>query len=749
MGSEFCLLCPSETSHLTFCVFSAGGTGKGICCCGDSDKIGNRQKRKETAGKYIKKERQVICVATISTAIELQESMTGALYQMSKAVDMNISKMGEMYQAMSASVNTTSFEVARNSISQVTIEMQEGVESAKSLTDRIKDLVKEYASMQTLTKVLNLSDQMSAAAARLDLMNDGLQTTQDLQNMIYQSAERSGGSYQATADAVAKLGITAGDAFNSSEEIIAFTEQINKQFAIAGAEAMGVDAAMSQLTQVMSSGVLHGEEFNSILEQAPNIIQAIADYMGVTQGQLQDMAAEGQITAEIVKEAMFAAADETNAKFDQMPRTFSQMWTSFTNQALMAFQPLFQRMNEVANSAAFQGIVSVAAAAVVTIAGIVLGIFDLISAVGSFVADNWSIIEPIIWGIVAALIVYNAVMGIGWLTTMKDVMAKAAHAAQTAIQTVRTIALMVAQNGLNTAFAACPIAWLMIGMIAIIALIYAAVAAVNKLTGSTCSATGIICGILSVAIASFQNGLVSVWNFVVGIFNEICNAIVSFANFFGNLFNDPVAAVVKLFVDMGHTILGVIESILEGLSWITFGAIDCTDYIANLRGELDRWYEEKYGDRYTEFVEKVDPEFLNFDLISLDDAWYAGYSLGEGIENAIANFNPFGMDDSNIPSIGDYYDQSGYGAELTGDVDELVENTGAMRDAMEITEEDLKYLRDIAEQEAVNRFTTAEIVIEQTNHNNVSGKMDLDGVVNGLTDAVYEAVDMIVEGVHA
>ncbi|MBD5531229.1 MAG: tape measure protein [Lachnospiraceae bacterium] len=667
---------------------------------------------------------------------------------MSKAVDMNISKMGEMYQAMSASVNTTSFEVARNSISQVTIEMQEGVERAKSLTDRMKDLAKEYASMQTLTKVLNLSDQMNAAAARLDLMNDGLQTTQDLQNMIYQSAERSGGSYQATADAVAKLGITAGDAFNSSEEIIAFTEQLNKQFAIAGAEAMGVDAAMSQLTQVMSSGVLHGEEFNSILEQAPNIIQAIADYMGVTQGQLQDMAAEGQITAEIVKEAMFAAADETNAKFDQMPRTFSQMWTSFTNQALMAFQPLLQRMNEVANSAAFQGVVSVAAAAVVTIAGIVLGIFDLISAVGSFVADNWSIIEPIIWGIVAALIVYNAVMGIGWLTTMKDVIAKAAHAAQTAIQKVQTIALMVAQNGLNAAFAACPIAWLMIGMIAIIGLIYAAVAAVNKLTGSTYSATGIICGILSVAIALITNLFITIWNISVDVLGALWNAFASFANFFKNLFNDPVAAVVGLVVGMGDTILGVVEGALEALSWITLGIVDYADDIARIRGNMNTWFEENYGDRYTEYVEKVDPEFLKMETVDYDDAWYAGYSLGEGIENAIADFDPFGMDDSNIPSIGDYFDQSGYGAELTGDVDELVENTGAMRDAMEITEEDLKYLRDIAEQEAVNRFTTAEIVIEQTNHNNVSGKMDLDGVVNGLTDAVYEAVDMIVEGVH-
>ncbi len=701
-------------------------------------------------------------MATIRTAIELQDSFSGILYHVIDSVNLACSAMEDMSQSMNTSVDTTSLEAARRSIDQATIavqemnaamqntgaaidentrrqglfnrEIQEGADSTGNLMGKIKGAVAAYATIQTVTAALDLSDQMTATTARLNLMNDGLQTTQELQNMIYLSAERSRGSYQATADAVSKLGMMAGDAFGSSEEVIAFMEQVNKQFTIAGTETAGIDAAMLQLTQAMGSGILRGEEFNSIMEQAPNIIQAIADYMGVPKGQLKDIAAEGQITAEIVKASMFAAAEETNAKFEQMPKTFSQIWTSFQNQALMAFQPVLQRLNGFANSAAFQRFVSVAIAAVVRFAGIVMDIFDLIAAVGGFVADNWSIIEPIVWGIVWAFAAYHVSL----------VIAKV----KTAALTIATFAQMAAQEGLNAAIKACPVTWIIIGIIAIIAVFYAAIAAINKLTGSTYSAAGIICGILSVACAFITNLFITFWNISAEVFAGIWNAVAALANFFGNVFNDPVAAVVKLFVDVGNVILGIVEGILEALSWITFGSLDLTDGVAELRDYINGCYEEEFGDRYTEYVQTVNPEFLKMETVDYGDAWDAGYSLGEDIENAIANMNLFGTDGSNIPDAADYADLSSYGAGLTGGVEELVENTGAIRDAVDITEEDLKYLRDIAEQEAVNRFTTAEIVIEQTNHNNISGKMDLDGVVTGLTDAVNEAVDMIAEGVH-
>lgn len=286
----------------------------------------------------------------LNQAVQDQEDLNRAMERM------DVSAANEAYLRLSNTVSNTERYIRDNTDEQGRFNraIDEGAQGAGDLMNMIKGAVAAYASVQTIGKVMDLSDQLTSTTARINLMNDGLQSTQDLQNMIYLSAERSRGAYQATADAVSKLGLMAGDAFSSSEEIIAFTEQLNKQFTIAGTETAGIEAAMLQLTQAMGSGVLRGEEYNSILEQAPNIIQAIADYMEVPKGQLKDMAAEGEITAEIVKNAMFAAADETNAKFEAMPKTFSQIWTSFQNTALMAFQPVLQRLNDVANSEAFQ-----------------------------------------------------------------------------------------------------------------------------------------------------------------------------------------------------------------------------------------------------------------------------------------------------------------------------------------------------------------------------------------------------------
>lgn len=257
----------------------------------------------------------------LDQAVQEQENLNRAV------ADMDVQAANEAYLRLSQTIGNTERYIRDNVDEQGRFnqEINEGAANADNLMNAIKGAVAAYATVQTVGKALDLSDTLTSTTARLNLMNDGLQTTQDLQNMIYLSAERARGSYQATADAVSKLGLMAGDAFGSSEEIVAFMEQINKQFTIAGTEAAGIDAAMLQLTQAMGSGVLRGEEYNSILEQAPNIIQAIADYMEVPKGQLKDMAADGAITADIVKAAMFAAADETNEKFASMPKTFSQI----------------------------------------------------------------------------------------------------------------------------------------------------------------------------------------------------------------------------------------------------------------------------------------------------------------------------------------------------------------------------------------------------------------------------------------
>lgn len=691
----------------------------------------------------------------LNQAVQDQEDLNRAMERM------DVSAANEAYLRLSSTVSNTERYIRDNTDEQGRFNraIDEGTQGAGDLMNMIKGAVAAYASVQTIGKVMDLSDQLTSTTARLNLMNDGLQTTQDLQNMIYLSAERSRGAYQATADAVSKLGLMAGDAFSSSEEIIAFTEQLNKQFTIAGTETAGIEAAMLQLTQAMGSGVLRGEEYNSILEQAPNIIQAIADYMEVPKGQLKDMAAEGEITAEIVKNAMFAAADETNAKFESMPKTFSQIWTSFQNTALMAFQPVLQRLNDVANSEAFQTFINGVIEALSMVAGIVVEIFNLIASVGTILADNWSWLSPIIYGVAAALLVYYGrlmlVRGAELaLAAVQGVVAvaKGILAAATMLVTGATWAQTTAQYGLNAAMYACPIVWIIILIIALIALFYAAVAAVNKFAGTSVSATGIICGVFMVAAAFIGNLFVALINFVIDIFVVLWNFIAAFANFFGNVFNDPVGAIARLFFDLVDTVLSLLQSLASAIDTI-FGS-NLAGAVQGWRDSLGGWVDSTFG-QGEEIMAKLNAEDLHLDRFEYSSAWDAGYSFGEGIDESIANFDPSSLFDTNVPGAGDYADLSGYGSDLGGlggigsGVDDIAGNTGAIADSMDITEEDLKYLRDIAEQEAVNRFTTAEISVDMSGmQNNISNGMDLDGVISGLTEGVNEAIDSMAEGVH-
>ena len=684
----------------------------------------------------------------LNQAVQEQENLNRAVE------NMDVQAANEAYLRLSQTVGNTERYIRDNVDEQGRFnqEINEGVANADNLMNTIKGAVAAYATIQTVTKALDLSDTLTSTTARLNLMNDELQTTQDLQNMIYLSAERSRGAYQATADAVSKLGLMAGDAFGSSEEIVAFMEQVNKQFTIAGTETAGIEAAMLQLTQAMGSGVLRGEEYNSILEQAPNIIQAIADYMDAPKGQLKDMAAEGQITADIVKAAMFAAADETNAKFESMPMTFSQIWTSFQNTALMAFQPVLQRMNEIANSEAFQGFVNNAIEALSMVAGIALEIFDLLVGVAEIVGENWSWLSPIIYGVAGALAVYygaqlaaNAISAISKGIHIAMAVAQMIHAAATGTLTAATAAEIAAQNGLNAALYACPIVWIIVLIIALIALFYAAVAAVNKFAGTSVSATGIICGAFMVALAFIGNIFVALWNLVVDVFVLIYNLVAEVANFIGNVFTDPIGAVCRLFFGLADTVLGILQALASAIDAI-FGS-NLAGSVQGWRDSLGGWVDETFG-KGDEVMAKMNADDMKLGRFEYGAAWDAGYNFGEGIDESISNFDPSSLFDTNVPSASDYSDLSNYTAGIGDGVGDIADNTGSIADSMDITEEDLKYLRDIAEQETINRFTTAEITIEQTNHNTVSGKIDLDGVVDGLTDAVNEAVDIIAEGVH-
>ena len=695
----------------------------------------------------------------LDQAIQAQNEMNSAMERM------DVSAANSAYMRLSQTVSATERYIRDNVDEQGRFnrEINEGVHSANNLMDSIKGMVAAYATVQTIGEIIGLSDTMTQTTARLDLIVDDGGSVEDLQNKIFLSAERARGSYLATADAVSKLGMQASQAFSSNDELIAFTELLNKQFVNAGTSAQGIDSVMLQLTQSMAAGVMQGEELNAIMDNASIIVQDIQRYLQEVQGidasNIKELASEGIITAEVIKNAMFYAADETNAKFETMPKTFGQVWQSFQNTALMAFQTVLNRMNDFANSEAFNAFIMSAQEAMLVLAGIVTSIFDMIGAIGTFAYENWSIISPIIWGIIGALAIYAAYLAITKAAELASAagkiilcMASYAHAAATGAEASATAAATAAQYGFNAALLACPITWIIILIIALIALFYAAVAAVNKFAGTSVSATGIICGVFMVAAAFIGNLFVALINFVIDIFVVLWNFIAAFANFFGNVFNDPVGAIARLFFDLVDTVLSLLQSLASAIDTI-FGS-NLAGAVQGWRDSLGGWVDSTFG-QGEEIMAKLNAEDLHLDRFEYSSAWDAGYSFGEGIDESIANFDPSSLFDTNVPGAGDYADLSNYGSDLGGlggigsGVDDIAGNTGKIADSMDITEEDLKYLRDIAEQEAVNRFTTAEISVDMSGmQNNISNGMDLDGVISGLTEGVNEAIDSMAEGVH-
>lgn len=668
----------------------------------------------------------------IQQAAQVQQGLTRAMN------GMDISGINSEYARLKDNIAASQEQIRQNTQEQESFnqKINQGTINANNLMQTLKRMAAAYISIQGLQKVIGISDQLASTNAKLDMMNDGMRTTEELQDMIYVSAQRSRGSYLDMANSVAKLGNLAKDAFGSTEEVVAFSEQLNKQFILAGASTTEIKNATLQLTQALSSGVLRGDELNSIFEQAPTIIQSIADYMGVPIGQIRELASQGEITADIVKNAMFAAADETNAKFESMPKTFEQIGQSIQNTAIMAFEPVLTRLNEIANSEKFSEMVDGLIQALVTLANIAVNVFDLMATVAGFVADSWSILRPVIYGVVAALAVYytwqvalKAIEKISYALHLAQASAMMIHAAVTGTLTKATAAQIASQMGLNAALYACPIMWIILLIVALIAIIGGVIISMNKFGDESTSAIEKVCGAFAVAGAFIGNLFVSVINFVIDYFANLWNFIAIFANFFANVFTDLPGAAARAFFDFIDLALAGIQALASAIDML-FGS-SFADSVAGWRSNLDSWVTEKFGEGKV-VMEKKNAQDYYIEGFNYEDAWNKGADFG----------GRFGGG-SNIPSVDQYgdFDYSSY-------LSDISDNTEDIRDGLEVSEEDLKFMRDIAEQEAINRFTTAAITIEQTNNNNVSGGMDLDGVITGLTDAVSEAADIITEGVH-
>lgn len=690
----------------------------------------------------------------LNQAIQEQNSLNQAMQ------NMDVSAANDAYLRLSQTVGNTERYIRDNVDEQggFNQEISTGTQQANELTNTIKRAVAAYVSIQSVGKALNISDELASTTARLNLMNDNLQSTQELTNMVYVAAQDARGSFGDMASNVAKLGTLAGDAFSSSAEIVAFANQLNKQMKLSGASTEEASSAMLQLTQSLAKGTLNGDELTSVMENGSMVIQTIADYMGVTQGEIKDLAADGQVTSDIIIAAMLGAADETNAAFATLPLTWSDIWQNIKNAALVAFQPVLQRINDFANSTVVQNFANGVIEAMAVISNVVLNIFDLIGTVGGFIADNWSIISPIIYGVIGALAVYAAYLGIVKAIELASAAASMIHSVAMSAKigvmaalTGQTMAATAAQMGYNGALYACPVVWIIVLIIALIAVIMAVCSAIAKMTGVANSGFGVIMGCIFTVGALFKNLGLTVANIALGI----GNAIAALGSNIMTAFHNAICSVQAWWYDLLSTCLSVIESICVALNKLPFVKFDYSG-ISSAADEYAAKSSEAAGNKedYQSISDAFNEGFTTFDAFQdgwASDAFDAGAAWGDGIADKVSNFSlsdVFGkvdMPDSSAFDINDAIANSGVGDSI-GNIDD---NTGKIKDSLEVSEDELKYLRDIAEQEAINRFTTAEINVDMSGmQNTVNSGDDIDGFMTKLTDSVNEAVDNMTEGVH-
>ena len=744
-------------------------------------------------------------MAAIKTAIQIVDGMTPALKSMTTALNIVTNSFEALQNTSGKAIDTASITAARKELAAANVhinnmendlrqsaaaqealnnKMKEGNSFAGGLVGKLAGMAAAYASWQSVMGLVTATDEYTGISSRLDMINDGLQTTKELQEMVRASANSTYSNYKDTADMVGKLGIQAGDAFANNQDILNFAEQINKHLAIAGTSGAAAQGAMIQLTQAMSNGVLRGEELNSVMDGMPTVAKTIEKYfneMGDTRG-IKQIAEDGLITADIVKRALYSAADETDAKFKSMGVTFAGVWNLFKNSTDKAMTPVYEKLKELTGSKDFQNFAVMAGNAIATVAGVMVWAFDLLASIGSFAAQNWDLIAPVIGGVTAAFVAYNAALLINWMRQKMATLWTGALAIATQLKSAATwgefkasMAAAAAQWGLNAAILACPLTWIVLAIIAVIGVLYLAVAAVNHFAGTSISATGIIARVFGVLGTSIYN-----------IVAYIYNAFASFVEFIANAFTDPVYSIKALFVNLATNFLDAVIAMAKG--WDEFATsmanamIDAvnmavgawnklmdmlpdgvkstlglgkgetfnqrTSIVSDLEGAkatLQGWLGEPPADYWT--APKMEQK-------GLGDAWNASYNWGSnltsgtsGLAKAASGATAAGAGSSSADMMRNA-GLSGTANKIAQNTAKTAGNTANLSDSLTGTEEELKYMRDIAVREAINRFTTAEIKVDMTNNNTISNGLDIDGVIGQLAGGLREAMEVAAEGVH-
>ncbi|WP_341534681.1 tape measure protein [Fusibacter tunisiensis] len=636
-------------------------------------------------------------LGTLRSAIRIQDGMSPAFRSMNSTMNMVISSFEALNNASSSAIDTRTIQAARTELNKAEMvfnEIEQSISAAtnqqekfnqvqRNTTNGANALLGKFKGIAVSLglafggrQIIQLSDEMTSTTARLNLMNDGLQTTAELQEKIFQSAQKSRTSYMDTASAVSKLGILAKEAFGSNDEMIFFAEQINKQFKIGGSSISESTNAMYQLTQAMAAGRLQGDEFRSIMENAPLLAQSIAEYMGKSVGELRKMSSEGLITADVIKNALFASADQTNQKFSELPMTFGQVATIIGNTMLQTFEPVIQTIGRGAQ----------------------------------VIYDNWSTIEPVFWGLAVAVGFYAVAMGLS------------AAATWLAVQENRALIATMLSN---------PILWVAIAIGILIGIIYKWVQSV----GGIKVAWMITMNVMLTAWDGFKIAIMTGVYGVLNMWDMLTVGLMIVGVGIANIMGDMKANVLTILQNMVNGAIGIINdfiSLLNKIPGVSIGMISEVTFgsAAQLENEAEKQARnaslEGYRTSIDSKVEERNAKLLTMQTDAINANATRQAEINAAKVDALANKNE----------------------ETFMKTAEIADNTGSMKDSMELSAEELKYLREISERDVINRFTTAEIKIDMKNEMAVNSELDIDGVVTKLEERLYESMSVAAEGVY-
>ena len=673
-------------------------------------------------------------MGTIKSSIVVYDGMSPAFKSMTKAMNIMLNTFESVQRASSRAIDTAAINTARQEIANANVILEQTEEnikkinqqanktpetldkattSADGLYDKIKGIALSIGSAMGVGQLLNLSDQMSNTKARLNLILDDGGSIEELEQKVFESANRARADYMTMASVVAKLNANAGNAFKNNDETIAFAELLNKQFTIAGATTEEIESASLQLTQALGSGVLRGEELNAVFEACPPIIQSIADYLDVDIGKIREMASEGQLSASVVKNAMFTASDEINEKFNSMPMTWAQIWTKIKNYALMAFQPILQRISDIANSSQFNTFVNNVINGLTILANVAIQVFDIIMQGVNWIAQNWNTIAPILAGIITAFVIWRAV----------------------------TLAL-------NLTLLASPLGIIALAIGVIIGLI---VMWINKVGG------------LKVAWLIVCDTLITTWNNVKAVFIGGFYAILNGLDMFrygwtvaciaiSNIVGDLKVIVLTIIQNMVNGAIDLINDLITSINKVTGLSLNTVSHVTwgaeaslvNSAQKAARGIEQQ--EKLKQVNENIANRNTDYENMTKQMASEHQERLNqinlEKVKGALTDPAKNLLDSMNGSNGFDY-------SSMLDNVAQTADNTGKVADTLEVAEEDLQYIKDLAEQDVINRFTTASISVDFTNTNRIENDMDLDGVVERIKDTIQEAVITSAEEVHA